>query len=316
MSLRSPSPAPSSMSSSSSSSSSAPARLAPRLAAVLVLAALPACGALTSIVPGGSSSSDTRSQPSTVAEREAAKAAEPASRFEQICARSAEAIGPAHDEKGDDTTLRGRRVVWRPVLQGAQRAQFVTLTAPKKVSFTKNDDERIPPHEIAPGEPLLILSCTTYGGEWVRLLTVDGIYDVSVRADEVVLDPPAFIWPPSIAPVLPAEGAPPKVVIGQAHPEDRAQVAGLDALQTKYGDCSVLATGECMAAEKKVLEGPWRADRDAAKRKACDAAADKVWAKCMSKAERKAHADGAKQVRALTEKRERAYFAEMKAKLQ
>ena len=286
----------------------------PALAIAAAIVPLAACNFVRSASPigtTGATSTDERSQPSTVAEREAAAADTEARRdktpYEQLCARTVDKAGPNLGPNEGDTP-RSLKKRWQPVVLAAGRDQFVVSRVAVDVSINYDHTKWLR-RTIPAGEPLLLSQC--YSPTQVRVRTIDGVFEKPVDISSLDLVPTSFHWD--------APAPPKKSTVSQrisdAHSDDIAAIAGLRPLIDKNSECSVEATGQCMAAEKQVAAGPPRADLAAAKQRACDAAVDKVFARCMGKAEQKRLQQLSLQLELRTEKRVEDYHVTLKAKL-
>lgn len=237
--------------------------------------------------------------------------------FHVACEHAVEEIGPepGPNEGNDPLDLRQR---WQPVVQGATVAQFVTVTRQfEALNIVGSDHYK---RQIMPGEPLLIQSCftrpdystspTSTQVRSMELRTIDGEFYHSVAVADIDPAPAAYSWetPPFVK----------ATTLSAAFHAERADleaIPGLLPLRDEYSKCQVESLGFCMAAEKKVEEGPWRADLKAAKERACTDASRKRMASCFPKAKMTKLKKFADQVDALSAKRHAAYHAEMRAKL-
>jgi hypothetical protein len=226
---------------------------------------------------------------------------------EALCARTIDKAGPKPGPNLGDNPAR-RRKRWRPVLQAATREQFVTAKVDIQMS-TQYDNRYWIRRTIPAGEPLLLLSC--YSKKSMEVLSIDGMYEDDVDLDKLDLEPAIFSW--KTLPPLEVKGA--MNVINESHPDDKATIPGLAALQQKYDDCSMKATGACMAAEKQVKEGPPRADLDAATAAACDKAVGQALKGCMGDADKQRLYAAADKLKELTAARDAKFDQDMHAKL-
>lgn len=226
-------------------------------------------------------SEDQRSYPSTVEEREVAAAKAEAARvktpYEQLCARTVDEAGPEPGPSEGDSP-RALKKRWQPVVMAAAPTQFVAAKVALEVSHNYDHTKWLR-RTIPAGEPLLLEDC--FSQTEVRVRSIDGLFVKPVAITSLDLAPATFQWevPP------PPKKTTATARISDSHPDDVAAIDGLRALIDKRGECQVEATGQCMAAEKKIEQGPPRVDLAAAKQRACDAAVDKVFARCMGKAE-------------------------------
>lgn len=236
--------------------------------------------------------------------------------FNLACEHAVDEVGPkpGPNEGNDPLDLRQR---WQPVVQGATLDQFVTVTRKfEALNIVGTDYYK---RQVMPGEPLLIESCFTdvdYSTNPISkrvltmsLRTIDGEFGESVEVADIDPAPTAYNWetPPFVK----------ATTLSAAFHAERADleaVPGLVALREEYGRCQTESLGFCMAAEKKVEEGPWRADLKAAKEKACTDASRKRIASCFPKAKMTKLKKLADQLDLLSAKRYAAYHAEMRTK--
>ena len=273
--------------------------VAPALVAALVLGA---CSLLPSSRSGGAASRSAASEPP--AEQETPLQASQRETRElgaKICARTAEAAGKTWpDETKHSRPARMRH--FREIIAAAPRQQFIALTAATSAFY--QDASKLHTRKIPAGEPLLLLSCDwkdLTGGRLytsATLISVDGVletplgipqlHDSPEAAAKYDLEPATFAFDPTTVVGTPRDASA-SDIYAEGHPDDRAKAPKLAALHTKAGQCALKATGACMAAEQEVEAGPWRADLEVAKDRACTAAVKRERSKCMSAADAKAY---------------------------
>lgn len=243
-----------------------------------------------------------------------------------ICARTAEAAGTTWP----DATTHSRTArlkAFREIIAAAPRDQFIATTAPVTASYTESST--VFTRTIPAGEPLLLLSCTwkdlTGGREYssARLLSVDGVVETSLNilalhdkpevAATYDLQPAAFAFDPATVIGTPRDASA-STIYAEGHPDDIATLPKLAPLHQQAGECALKATGACMAAQQEVEAGPWRADLEAAKAKACDDAVRRARPKCMRPADAKAYDKLIDQLWGLSRTREQAYLGGLVAK--
>lgn len=231
---------------------------------------------------------------------------------EARCARAVDVVGP---EPGPNmgSELRTRRNRWQPVAEAAARDQFVV--SKEDIPMALNWDHiKWLKRTVPAGEPLVLMKCFRPNDPkdgTAKVMTFDGIYEKTVPLASLDLSPKSFTWN---APVFESKLSAFDLA-KEAHKDDKDAVAGWREMYDKYSKCQVEATGQCMAAEKKVASGPPRVDMEEAKAKACSAASDKVYDGCLGKGGRAKFDKLSAEVHALSLKRDAALDAQMHEKL-
>lgn len=304
---------------------------ATRLVVPTVLAALllGACSLLTSRTSSSPSGGEPNPASAPAASESPYQAAARQRREigERVCARTAEAAGITWpDDTKHSRTARMR--YFREIIAAAPRAQFVSVTTPTFASYQEGSDQYT--RTIPAGEPLLLLSCTwkelTGGREYqsAQLLAMDGVLETTInlltieRPDAAAaydLEPAAFVFDPASIVGTPRDASA-SVIYNEGHPDDRAKAPTLESLHKQAGECALKATGACMAAEQEVAAGPWRADLEAAKDRACAAAVKRERGKCMKAADAKTYDKLIDELWAQSRAREQAYLAGLVEKFQ
>lgn len=231
---------------------------------------------------------------------------------QQRCDRAVKVAGPAPGAN-QGSELRTRKNRWQPVVEAAARDQFVVAKQDVEMAINWDNTKRLK-RSVPAGEPLLLFSCFLPDDPkngTATVITLDGVFEKKLPIASLDLSPTSFTWN---APVLESKLSAYDLA-KEAHADDKQAVAGWKELYKKYSECRIQATGQCMAAEKRIAQGPPRVDLEEAKAKACRAASDKVFDGCLGNGGRAKFDRLSADVNALSLKRDAAWDAAMHAKL-